>query len=107
MIARMWSARATPANASAYLQHFVDAVLPEVRRIGGYAGATALQNEAPGDGVVEIVVITRWTSMDAIREFSGDPLDRAVVTDHARALLESFDDRVKHFRVAADDDPQG
>jgi heme-degrading monooxygenase HmoA len=101
MIARLWSARATPQNAAAYTDHFFQAVLPLVRRIRGYAGATVLQNEEAGQ--VEIIVITRWESMDAIREFAGDPIDQAVVTDHARELLLSHDDRVRHFRVAIDE----
>ena len=101
MIARVWSARATSANAAAYLQHFSEAVLPVVRAIGGYSGATVLESE--DDGVVEIVVITRWTSLDAVRAFAGEPIDRAVVNDEARAVLQSFDERVRHYYVAVED----
>lgn len=101
MIARVWSARATPANAAAYIQHFSEAVLPVVRAVSGYSGATVLQSE--DHGLVEIVVTTRWTSLDAVRAFAGDPIDRAVVTDEARAVLRSFDDRVRHFHVAVED----
>ena len=101
MIARIWSARAAPANAAAYIDHFSEAVLPAVRTIRGYAGATVLRSD---DGaLVEITVITRWESLDAIREFAGDPIDRAVVTEHARALLDSFDDCVRHLNVAVDE----
>jgi heme-degrading monooxygenase HmoA len=100
-IARIWSAYATPANASAYIDHFSQAVLPVVRRISGYAGATVLRNDEAD--LVEITVMTRWKSMDAIREFAGDPIDQAVVTEHARQLLVSFDERVRHMRVAIED----
>ena len=99
MIARIWSARATPANAAAYIDHFSEAVLPAVRAIRGYAGATVLRSD---DALVEITVITRWESLDAIREFAGDLIDQAVVTEHARALLDSFDDRVRHMTVAVE-----
>ena len=101
MIARIWSARATPSNAAAYIDHFFQAVLPLVRRIRGYAGATVLRNDE--GGLVEITVITRWESMDAIREFAGEPIDQAVVTEHARQLLASHDERVRHMRVALDE----
>jgi heme-degrading monooxygenase HmoA len=101
MIARIWSARATPSNAGAYLDHFRQAVLPQVRRIRGYAGATVLRSDDAER--IEITVITRWESVEAIREFAGDPIDQAVVTDHARALLDSFDDRVRHMRVTLDE----
>ena len=103
MIARIWSACATASTAGAYIDHFCEAVLPQVRRIRGYAGAMVLRSDDAER--VEITVITRWESLDAIREFAGDPIDRAVVTEHARALLESFDDRVRHLRVALDEGP--
>jgi heme-degrading monooxygenase HmoA len=103
MIARIWSARATPANASAYIEHFLHAVLPLVRRIRGYAGATVLRGD--GDELVDITVITRWESLAAIREFAGEPIDQAVVTEHARQLLASCDDRVRHMAVAVDEGP--
>jgi heme-degrading monooxygenase HmoA len=101
-IARVWSARATPGNASAYIDHFCQAVLPLVRRIRGYAGATVLQSDDDSE-LVEITVITRWESREAIREFAGDPIDQAVVTEHARQLLAGYDDRVQHLRVAIDE----
>jgi heme-degrading monooxygenase HmoA len=101
MIARLWSARATAANAAAYIDHFFQAVLPLVRRVQGYEGVTVLQSE--DGGLIEIVVITRWQSLDAIREFAGEPIDQAVVTDRARELLEGLDDRVRHYRVAIDE----
>jgi len=100
-IARFWSAHATPDNASAYIDHFVQAVLPLVRRIRGYAGATVLRND--GAELVEITVITRWESMGAIREFAGEPIDQAVVTEHARQLLASFDERVRHMQVVVEE----
>src|SRR5262245_16273596 len=104
MIARVWTARASKTNAAVYAEHFFNAVLPLVRRISGYRGATVLQHDESPDRV-EIVVVTRWASLDAIRDFAGDPIERAVVTDDARGLLDSFDDRVRHFHVALDDNP--
>src|SRR5262245_28506332 len=101
MIARIWSARATPTHAAGYIDHFVQAVLPLVRRIRGYARATVLRSDETE--LVEITVITRWESLEAIREFAGDPIDLAVVTDHARQLLASYDDRVRHMRVAIEE----
>lgn len=101
MIARVWTARASKTSAAVYTEHFFNAVLPSVRRVPGYLGASVLQQD--GDEDVEIVVITRWTSLDAIREFAGDPIDQAVVTGEAREMLASFDDRVRHYHVALDD----
>src|SRR5262249_49971131 len=81
MIARLWSAKATPSQALAYADHLKNHVLPAMRMVDGYAGAMLLERQA--DGAVEIIVITRWRSLDAIREFAGADLDEAAVADEA------------------------
>jgi len=47
---------------------------------------------------VEIVVATRWDSLDAIRSFAGDDIDRAVVHDEAAALFSGLRRTVRPFR---------
>ena len=69
--------------------HFRDRVLPELRRVPGFAGAS-LARRALGDRV-EFLVLTRWYSMDAIRGFAGDDPARAVVEPGAVAALIDFD----------------
>ena len=55
-------------------------------------------------GAIEVVVITFWESVDAIRGFAGADLERAVVADEAAALLTQFDRRVRHYELALRDD---
>jgi heme-degrading monooxygenase HmoA len=96
-IARSWSARATKDGARAYVAYFRETLAPALAHRPGYLGATILERS---DGeALALVVITRWTSLDAIREFAGDDHERAVVEPEARALLLSFDDRVEHRTV--------
>jgi mannose-6-phosphate isomerase-like protein (cupin superfamily) len=99
VIARRWTARAAGAEeADAYLAHFDGAVRPELEGTEGFLGATV---ERVRDGeAVEIVVVTRWESMDAIRAFAGEDVERAVVAPEARAVLSGFDDRVRHVELA-------
>jgi heme-degrading monooxygenase HmoA len=59
--------------------------------------------ERPVSDAVEIVVITFWESVDAIRAFAGADLEGAVVADEAAALLTQFDRRVRHYEVAVKD----
>jgi heme-degrading monooxygenase HmoA len=101
MIERVWSARTTRERASAYVEYFRRVVLPELGAIRGYRGATVAEREA--QGVVEVVVTTRWESIDAIRAFAGDDLERAVVHDEAAALLSEYDDRVRHYGVVVNE----
>jgi heme-degrading monooxygenase HmoA len=101
MIERMWSARTTRAGAVQYADHFRRIVVPELAAIDGYRGARLLEREV--DGVIEVLVVTRWHSLDAIRAFAGDELDRAVVHDEAARLFSDFDSKVRHFGVVAHD----
>ncbi|HET8629823.1 MAG TPA: antibiotic biosynthesis monooxygenase [Thermomicrobiales bacterium] len=105
MIVRSWSARTTRAHLSAYVEHVRRRVLPELRAIDGFRGASVLQREV--DGAVEIVVQTQWDSLEAIRRFAGADAGRAVVEDAAAAMLTEFDQRAKHYEVALEDNPEG
>lgn len=85
MIARVWSAQTTPALAPAYADHLRTNVLPALRKVNGYAGAMLFER-ATSDAV-EIIVLTWWRSLDAIRGFAGADLEGAVVAEEAASLL--------------------
>ncbi|NLX09143.1 MAG: antibiotic biosynthesis monooxygenase [Chloroflexi bacterium] len=97
MIARMWKGYASGANVGAYLEHFEQAVLPELSRLDGFQGATVLRRDRDGDS--ELTVITLWESMDAIRRFAGDAVEVAVVAPAAQAVLRAYDTTVTHHEV--------
>jgi heme-degrading monooxygenase HmoA len=101
MIERVWSARTTREGAVQYADYFRRTVVPELAAVSGYRGARLLEREL--DGGIEIVVVTRWHSLDAIRGFAGDELDRAVVHDEAAALFSDYDRKVRHFGVMMQD----
>ena len=104
MIARFWSARTPRTNAARYAEHLDANVLPALRALSGYAGAALLQRAVQDRAdEVEIVVVTWWESLDAIRAFAGDDLEEAVVTDPAVALLNDYDRRVRHYDVVIRD----
>jgi mannose-6-phosphate isomerase-like protein (cupin superfamily) len=99
VIARRWTARAAGAVAAdAYVSHFEGAVRPELEATDGFLGVTV--ERVQHDDEVEIVVVTQWESMDAIRAFAGDDVERAVVAPEARTVLSAFDDRVRHVELA-------
>ncbi len=101
MIARMWSARATPQGWPAYERHFVDTVLPKLRGVDGYVSSSLLKRSAGVE--IEIMVITLWRSFEAIDAFTGSDREAAVVAPDAAAHLASFDRRVRHYELAAVD----
>jgi heme-degrading monooxygenase HmoA len=101
MIARMWSGRARPRHADAYVAHLQQKTLPQLASIPGHRGAYVLRRvAAESDGLVEFTVITLWESLDAIARFAGADPEVAVVPPEARALLASYDDRAVHWEVA-------
>jgi heme-degrading monooxygenase HmoA len=102
MIARVWSGQTTPSGAAAYVEHLRTQVFPTLKKVAGYRGAMLLERAV--SGAVEVVVITFWQSVESLRSFAGDDLERAVVADEAAALLTQFDRQVRHYTVSATDD---
>ena len=100
MIVRTWRGRADAKSADAYPSHFRRNVLPELRGIAGFQGATLMRHDT-GEAI-EYLVMTRWASMDAIRAFAGDDVSQAVVEPEAVAALTSFDKTVRHYEVVED-----
>ncbi|MBV9007339.1 MAG: cupin domain-containing protein, partial [Solirubrobacterales bacterium] len=64
----------------------------------GFLGATI--ERVNDNGSVEIAVVTRWASMEAIRAFAGGDVDLAVVEPEARAVLSQVDATVRHIELA-------
>jgi mannose-6-phosphate isomerase-like protein (cupin superfamily) len=98
MIARRWRGWAAgPADADAYAAHFERAVRPRLEAVAGFVDATL--ERVDDDGRIELVVVTRWESMDAIRAFAGDDPAVAVVEPEARAVLVAYDEQVRHIEL--------
>jgi heme-degrading monooxygenase HmoA len=97
MIIRQWSGLAKKESEASYVAHFREEVLPKLRRIPGFRGATLLRQEQKD--FVEITVHTRWQSMGAIEEFTGKDVSVAVVAPAARSWFISFDRSVSHLDV--------
>ena len=100
MIVRMWRGQAKAANADAYERFVTTKVFAELPAIPGHRGAYLLKRALDGSGEVEFIAVTLWESLESIRGFAGEVIDRAVVEPEARAVLSSFDDFVRHFELA-------
>jgi heme-degrading monooxygenase HmoA len=105
MIVRAWRGRAAATNAKAYVEHFRNNVLPELRRIDGFRGASLLRKDHGME--VEYVVLSRWASMEAIRASAGNEVEKAVVEPQAVAALIDFDRDVEHYLVVEERIVQG
>ena len=100
MIARIWHGWTAPEDADAYEEFLRTKMFPSIHRVPGYLGADLLRR-ADGDEIAYIT-ITRFESLDAIREFAGEDYEQAVVEPEARALLSHFDERSTHYEIVLD-----
>ncbi|HXX13709.1 MAG TPA: hypothetical protein VEJ47_02290 [Candidatus Eremiobacteraceae bacterium] len=97
MVVRFWSARTTQVRFPEYLHHFTQNVLPSLRAVDGFFEARVISQS---DGVVvQFIVETLWSSMEAIALFAGPDHEQAVIADEALHLLTSYDRRVRHYTV--------
>jgi heme-degrading monooxygenase HmoA len=100
MIVRTWMAYAKPDNARAYRDHLTAHVIPKLQKLHGFQGLELCS--AQRNDLVELLVISRWESMEAIKAFAGPKPERAVVEPGAHAVLEEYDETVFHYEVSLD-----
>ena len=97
MIARVWRGRTARENADAYQELLATTILPGIDRVQGFRGAELFRRD---DGEeVEFMTITRFASLEAVREFAGEDYEQAVISEEAHGLLSSFDERVVLYEL--------
>jgi heme-degrading monooxygenase HmoA len=102
VIARVWRGRTPPENADAYQELLATTILPGIDRVQGFRGAELFRRDLGGE--VEFMTVTRFDSVDAVREFAGEDYERAVVSEEAHRLLSSYDERVAIYELPLDDE---
>ena len=102
MIVRSWSATATSAGAADYSRYLAGTLLPQLRRLPGFAGAYLLSRDLDEAGPVELTACTFWESAEAIRAFAGDDIAISVVEPKAQAMLLDFDRTATHRSLLVD-----
>ena len=100
MIVRIWHGWTTPTNAEPY-EHFLRRTMfPSIHRVDGFLGADLLRREEEDE--VAFITVTRFESLDAVKQFAGEDYERAVVEPEARQLLSRFDERSAHYELVID-----
>ena len=101
MIARVWRGVTSDSEkADRYVEHVDTNVVPQLAKIKGHVNIKVLRRDLKDE--VEVLVITLWESMEAIKGFAGNDLESAVVEPQAIAVLKEYDRTVRHFEVALD-----
>jgi heme-degrading monooxygenase HmoA len=97
VIARLWHGRVPAAKAAAYREFLDRRAIPDYRSVPGTVSVRILER-AEGD-VVHFVTLTFWDSMDAIRAFAGDDVERAKYYPEDKDFLLEFEPTVTHYEV--------
>jgi heme-degrading monooxygenase HmoA len=100
MFIREWRGRAKQSEATKYPEYFRREFISQLCGAPGFQGGYLSQREIGEE--VEFLVLTRWQSMDAIREFTGSAAEHAVIDPGAMATLVAYDQAVRHYEVLED-----
>jgi len=104
MIVRLWKGRVPVGRADEYLQYQEEVGPPNYAKVPGVRGIYLLGREL-GDEY-EVALLTFWDSLDAIRGFAGDPVDRARYYERDFSFLIDPPETVDHYEVLTDGVPE-
>jgi len=99
MIARYWSGAVPAAKGDDYLRYLEKTGIPELKATPGNRGVYVLRRN---DGnLTTFVFVSLWDSLDAIRAFAGEDVEKARYYPEDREFLVEMSPRVLHYEVAA------
>ncbi len=97
MIVRMWRGRASLSRAGQYEKFLKETAYPDYGDVEGNRGWLLVRREI--DGAVEFMFVSLWESMDALRRYAGDDIERPKYYPEDRAALLELPDRADHYEV--------
>ncbi len=101
MIVRIWHGRTSLAQADEYAQFLVERAIPDYRSTPGNLGAFILQRRETD--CAHFLTVSLWPSLEVIRNFAGDPIDRAKYYDEDQQFLLEFEPTVAHYDLVGSD----
>ena len=97
MIARIWHGSVPLEKADRYLQLMRTVAIPDYQRTPGNKLALVLSSQ---DGpTMHFLTFTLWDSLESIRAFAGEPIERAKYYDFDSAYLTELEPTVRHYEV--------
>ena len=98
MIARIWRGITLKEKADDYLAYLHETGLRDYAKTPGNRGVTILRRNQ-GEHC-EVMLISLWESMDAVRAFAGENPDRSVYYPEDEHFLLQMEPLVRHYDVA-------
>jgi heme-degrading monooxygenase HmoA len=100
VIARIWRGAVRAEDADEYVAYIRGTGIEPYLTTPGNRGAWLLHR--PAGELTEIVTVSLWEDMDAVRAFAGDDPERAVYYPEDDRFLVERGPRVEHYAVAPD-----
>jgi heme-degrading monooxygenase HmoA len=97
MIARTWRGWTAAQDTDAYVDYLSRTGIAAYLRTPGNRGAWILHR--PDDDKTEFITLTFWESLEAVRVFAGEDIERAVFYPEDDVFLVERDDQADHFQV--------
>jgi heme-degrading monooxygenase HmoA len=97
MIVRMWHGRVPTVKAVAYRTFVTGRAIPDYQSVPGNRSVHIL--ERPEGDVTHFITLTFWDSLDAIKGFAGEDVEKAKYYPEDDDFLLEFEERVVHYEV--------
>ena len=97
MLERHWKGVTFKDRADDYVHHLESETFQKLKDIPGFKSASILTRNM-NDGI-EFLIITRWENIQAIKKFSGEDYELAVVPDVVKEMMVRYDERAVHYTV--------
>lgn len=101
VVARVWHGRTPAAKADEYYEYLREAGVKKILGIEGNLGVQVFRR-TEGD-VTEFTVISYWESLDAIRRYAGDDIEKTRHLPRDPEYLLELEPTVKHHQVVLDE----
>jgi heme-degrading monooxygenase HmoA len=100
MIARTWRGATKAQDGEAYLEYLHRTGFAEYRKTPGNRGVLGLRRIV--NDRAEFLLVSLWESEEAIRQFAGIDIDKAVFYPEDERFLVDRDNHVSHYEVVFD-----
>ena len=97
VIARIWHGRTKTSKADEYYEYLKEAGIKKIQGITGNLGVQVLRRT--DKEITEFTVISYWDSMDAIRRFAGNDVEKTHNLPKDPEYLLELEPTVKHYDV--------
>ena len=100
IIARIWHGRTRLEDYEAYTEFLKNRAIPDYRSTKGFLKLVFLRNKSVNVG--HFTLITFWESLEVIKNFAGEELDRAKYYPEDDNFLLELEEKVTHYEMFAE-----